>query len=220
MSTNDFQFDLPKNIERYLAALSKLYAQQGSKKEQEILVNSQVRVHEEWSYDNWDGGTYGHALYFVIPEALYLGAVKQKDTIQQQIKDDINKIHNFQNEFIAQVFLEMEAIEDHDWRKESGLLQSGKRFVLPEAEKRIWGDEGFRLFLSHKSDVKKESADLKERLHIFGVSSFVAHADIHPTKAWQDELPPSKLGGILVEDFSKFTHSSPQQAEGYPALLL
>jgi hypothetical protein len=188
MNGNTSKFELPKNIERYLAALSKLYAQQGKKIKQQILVNSQVRVHEEWSYDNWNGGTYGHAIYFVLPETLYLTVVKVKDKVQDQIKSDLNKIHNVRDEFIAQVFFEMEVIEDHDWRKESGLLQSAKRSVLPEAERRIWSNEGFRLFLSHKSEVKKEAAELKERLHLFGISCFVAHEDIHPTKAWQDEI--------------------------------
>jgi hypothetical protein len=55
------KFKLPKNIERYLAALSKLYAQEGHRRLQEIVVNAQTRVVEEWSYDNLDGGTYGHA---------------------------------------------------------------------------------------------------------------------------------------------------------------
>src|SRR5207244_4904937 len=60
--------------------------------------------------------------------------------------------------------------------------------VTPDATKRIWEDDGFRVFLSHKSDVKKETASLKERLRLFGISCFVAHEDIHPTKAWQDEI--------------------------------
>lgn len=33
-----------------------------------------------------------------------------------------------------------------------------------------------------------ETAELKERLRLFGISCFVAHEDIHPTKAWQDEI--------------------------------
>jgi hypothetical protein len=44
-------FKLPKNIEHYLAALSKLYAKEGQKRLQKIIVNSQVRVHEAWSTD-------------------------------------------------------------------------------------------------------------------------------------------------------------------------
>jgi hypothetical protein len=188
MSKEVSNFELPNNIDRYLAALSKLYSQEGKRPLQELIVNATTRVHEEWSRDNWNGGTYGHALYLVLPEQLFLGAVKQKNDIQTQIKEDLNKVHNIQNEFIEEVFLEMEAGEDTEWRKDSGLLLVGKRAITPDATKRIWGEEGFRVFLSHKSEVKKETADLKDQLRLFGISCFVAHEDIHPTKAWQDEI--------------------------------
>lgn len=200
------KFELPKNVDRYLAALSKLYAQEGKRQLQEIIVNAQTRVHEEWSRDNWNGGTYGHALYLVVPEALFLGSVTRKDEIQKRIKEDLNNIHNVQNEFIEEVFLEMDATEDQEWRRNSGLLLAGERVVLPDATKRIWGDKGFRIFLSHKSEVKAESAELKERLRSFGISCFVAHEDIHPTKAWQDEIENALASmdgfvALLTKDF-------------------
>ncbi len=188
MSKEPSKFELPKTIDRHLAALSKLYAQEGKRQLQEIIVNAQTRIHEEWSRDNWNGGTYGHALYLVLPEPLFLSSVKLKNNIQTQIREDLNKIHNVQNEFIEEIFMEMEIVVDHEWRKDSGLLLAGKRAIPPDATKRIWGDEGFRVFLSHKSEVKKETAELKERLRLFGISCFVAHEDIHPTKAWQDEI--------------------------------
>ena len=181
-------FELPKNIDRYLAALAKIYAQEGKRLLQEIIVNAQTRVHEEWSSDNWNGGNYGHALYLVVPESLFLRSIKQKEEIQTQIREDLKKVHNIENEFFGVVFLEMEAGEDHDWRKESGLLLAGKRIIPPDASKRIWGDGGFRLFLSHKSEVKTETGGLKERLSRFGISCFVAHEDIRPTQEWQDEI--------------------------------
>jgi hypothetical protein len=121
MSKDGNNFELPKNIDRFLAALSKLYSQEGKRPFQELIVNAKTRVHEEWSRDNWNGGTYGHALYLVVPEQLFLSSVKQKNEIQTQIKEDLNKVHNIQNEFIEEVFLEMEGGEDHDWRKDSGL---------------------------------------------------------------------------------------------------
>ena len=105
MNDQQPKFELPRNIERYLAALSKLYEQEGKRQLQELLVNSQIRVHEEWSYDGWNGGTYGHALYFAVPETLYLSAVKQKEDLQKQIREDINKIHSIRNEFVEEVFL-------------------------------------------------------------------------------------------------------------------
>jgi hypothetical protein len=42
--------------------------------------------------------------------------------------------------------------------------------------------------LSHKTEVKRETAELKEQLCRFGISCFVAHQDISPTIAWQDEI--------------------------------
>lgn len=201
--------ELPKNIERYLAALSRLYAQDGGRALQDIIVNAKIRIVEEWSYDNWNGGTYGHALYLVIPESLFLALAKAKkrDDVQAEICRDLNELHNVQNEHIAEVFLEMDAItENGDWRQESGLLRLTTRTVAPDAVKRIWGIEGFRLFLSHKSEVKKETALLKERLAAYGIAAFVAHEDIRPTKAWQDEIENGltsmdAFAALLTKDF-------------------
>jgi nucleoside 2-deoxyribosyltransferase len=182
-------FDLPKQIERHLAALSKLYAQDGNRQFQEIIVNARPRMHEEWTaIDDFNSTSYGHALYLNIPEALFLKAVKTKDDIQRKIEKNLNSLHNAHNEFIAAVFLEMEVPDDHDWRQESGLLIDGTRIVEPDAAKRIWGEGGYRVFLSHKSEMKVQTSELKERLKVFGVSAFVAHEDIHPTQAWQDEI--------------------------------
>mgnify|MGYP001275840699 CR=1 FL=1 len=188
MTLDGSPYELPRNIEHYLAALSKLYAQEDKRLKQEIIVNAQVSVHEVWSHDNWNGGTYGHALYLILPESLYLSMVRQKDALQREIKNDLNKIHNVQNEFIEEVFFEMQQLEEQDWRRESGLLISKKRFTPPETSTRIWGDHGYRVFLSHKVEVKKETAELKSRLSVYGVTCFVAHEDIHPTRTWQDEI--------------------------------
>jgi hypothetical protein len=209
MGSSEEKFELPRNIDRYLASLSKVYEQEGQRQLQEIIVNSKVRVREEWSYDNWNGGTYGHALYLQLPEALYLRVVRQKEELQNQIIEGINKVHNIHNEFIEAVFIEMEVLEEHDWRRESGLLLTGKHVVSSEAEKRIWRDEGFRVFLSHKSDVKDKTAKLKEQLKLFGAACFLAHEDIHPTRAWQDEIENALSSmGALVALMTESFHDS------------
>jgi len=182
------EFDLPPDIERYLSALSKLYRQQGQRHKLEIIVNAQIRVHEEWSADNWNGGTYGHALYLTVPQNIYLSCVDQRNELQAEIRSDLNKVHNVQNEFIEEVFIEMEKGEDEDWRRKSGALQSGERTVLPSATERLWLTGAYRVFLSHKSDVRKETAKLKEQIAPFGISCFVAHVDVHPTEEWQEEI--------------------------------
>jgi hypothetical protein len=133
----DTKHKLPENIERYLAALSKLYAQDGKRALREIIVNAQTRVVEEWTYDNWNGGTYGHALYLVLPDTLFLAVAKKREEIQSEIARDLNQLHNIQNEHIAEVFLEMDVIEDGDWRRDSGLLKSTTRMVAPDRATRI-----------------------------------------------------------------------------------
>lgn len=212
MSGSEIKFMLPGQIERHLAALSKLYALDGERDMQTLIVNSQTRVHEGWDYDNWNGGTYGHALHLVLPEQIYLKSMRQLDSLQSKIKDDLNKIQNVRNEFISEVFIEMTTIEDHDWRGESGLLLVGERSVSDEATQRIWEDGCFRLFLSHKSESKVETAQLKKMLKNYGISSFVAHEDIQPTEAWQTEIENAltTMDGflaIMTEDFhdSKWT---------------
>jgi hypothetical protein len=135
-----------------------------------------------------------------------LTSIKKRTAIQTQIKNDINQVHNIHDEYIAAVFLEMEVIDDNDWREASGVLLRGERVVPPDATKRIWGNQGFRLFLSHKSDVKSKTARLREELRLFGISGFVAHEDIHPTKKWQDEIENALASmdgfvALLTDDF-------------------
>ena len=188
MNGQEKDFELPKNIDRYLATLSKYYEKEDQRKLQEIIVNSKHRIDAEWSYDNWDGGIYGHALYLAIPESIYLSTVDEKAELQSKIRDGLNKIHDIQNEFIEEVFFEMEVPEDHDWRKDSGLLLTQNRVVPDPVANRIWDKDCFRIFLSHKAEVKKETSVLKDNLKLYGASCFVAHEDIHPTKEWQNEI--------------------------------
>ena len=68
MAKSETKFALPKKIDGYLGTLSRLYEKTKKQLLQEIVVNAAVSVHEAWDYDNWDGGTYGHAVTLLIPE--------------------------------------------------------------------------------------------------------------------------------------------------------
>jgi hypothetical protein len=218
MSPKNSRFELAKGIERYLATLAKLYGHEGERLLQQIVVNAPIRVHEEWSYDNWNGGTYGHALFLKLPEDLFLAVASKKDEIEERIAKRLNNLHNVQDEYIDKVFLELEVLENGDWRQESGALLSAGRVVSDEAIKRIWTDGQFRLFISHKSEVKRETAELKKRLAQFGVSGFVAHTDIQPTQKWQDEIENAlaSMDGFVALMTEKFHESNwTDQEVGY-----
>lgn len=54
--------------------------------------------------------------------------------------------------------------------------------------------------------MKKEAAALKDSLSIYGISCFVAHMDIHPTKEWQSEIENAlssmdSLVALMTKDF-------------------
>jgi hypothetical protein len=217
MSEETSKYRLPGRVEQLLGTLSTLYAQEGERLLQEIVVNAQTRT-ELWSSDGWNGGTYGHALFLTVPESVFVASLKRKDEFRERIRKDLNHIDSLQNESFDDVFIEMEVTPDSQWRQKSGLLLTSKRVVAPDATKRIWEEGKFRLFLSHKSEVKKDVHDLKERLRPFGISSFVAHDDIHPTKTWQDEIENAlaSMDGFVAILTEKFHESDwTDQEVGY-----
>lgn len=52
----------------------------------------------------------------------------------------------------------------------------------------FWKEGYFRLFLSHLASFKVTTAHLKGALEKYGISAFVAHDDIEPSKEWQNEI--------------------------------
>lgn len=72
----------------------------------------------------------------------------------------------------------------------------------------FWEPFHFRLFLSHLSSFKKPTAALQAALRRYGISAFVAHVDIEPTKEWQDEIEAGlnsmdAMAAILMPGFKE-----------------
>lgn len=60
--------------------------------------------------------------------------------------------------------------------------------IIRDDEATFWKPGHFKLFLSHLSSYKKKAGILKDCLEVFGISAFVAHEDIEPTKLWEKEI--------------------------------
>jgi len=72
----------------------------------------------------------------------------------------------------------------------------------------FWNGGEARVFLSHLSTNKAETTQLKEHLENFGITAFVAHEDIEPTKEWQIEIESAlatmdALVALLAPDFKE-----------------
>lgn len=55
-------------------------------------------------------------------------------------------------------------------------------------EATFWEPFHLRLFLSHLSTFKRTTGQLQAALRRYGISAFVAHVDIEPTREWMDEI--------------------------------
>jgi len=94
-------------------------------------------------------------------------------------------------------------------------------------ESSFWAPNHFRLFTSHLSNFKRETALLQGSLRHYGVSAFVAHVDIEPTKEWQSEIEAAlysmdALLAILMPGFheSKWTDQEVGVAIGRGVLVI
>lgn len=205
------KFELPSKIEMLLASLAQYFSAKNKPTLAKLIVNARYRIKEQWEYDNWDGGTYGHALFLQLPSALYYATVDNADECASDIREAINKLKGVQGEYVAIVFLELLA-EDaaSDWRERSGFLVNSDAATRPaddDRTARLWTPGYFKLFLSHKAEYKRETAAFKDCMATYGVSCFVAHEDIEPTAEWQAEieralLSMDALAALLTPNFS------------------
>lgn len=80
--------------------------------------------------------------------------------------------------------------------------------ILDSVEANFWEPFHFKLFLSHLSSFKKTTGLLQASLRRYGISAFVAHVDIEPTKEWLDEIEAGlrtmdALAAILMPGFKE-----------------
>lgn len=190
MSYDNVVFHLPRRVDSYLASLNRVYERAAETLLREIVVNGVVSIQEGWDYDNWNGGTYGHAITLTVPEDIFMRAMDTRDEIQSRLVTDLNKLDNSQNEHVSQIFVEMDVSEHDRWREESGVYRPpmASHSIPADAVERIWGHQHVRVFLSHKATVKVETAELKKAFLRCGIAAFVAHEDIEPTQEWQKEI--------------------------------
>lgn len=69
-----------------------------------------------------------------------------------------------------------------------GIVKDGAAIGPIEPPQNWRGTTRFRLFISHISADKIIATRLKDALGAYDIAGFVAHEDIHPTLAWQDEI--------------------------------
>jgi len=175
-------YKLSQNIDKVIQKLKSFYILKEEHIYFSVLNEAQVTVNEECTHDNWNCGQTGHDLHLTIPFKLFCDIVETKTDYQNKLTVDINKFHGYNgnnngpNEWIENVFIDSLPNDENEI------------LVEPDAVRRIW-DEGFvRAFISHRDMYKKEVSELAAALKINGISGFVAHESIQPSKEWEIEI--------------------------------
>ena len=180
-------FELPRRLPTYRFRLHAYYSSGGDDLLRDLIGNSHAHVVEETSYDNLNGGTYGHDVLLFLPmEELSKVDINDINRVTQRISEDLNKVSaSVPNEFFANVYLEL--FDEND-----GICQRARplnsRLERDADTLSIWTRGMVRLFISHRDEHKVVANELAETLESYGISSFVAHDSIQPMSIWQTEI--------------------------------
>ena len=169
------------------------------KEELHLLRIGSTDIIEE-GYDNWNGGQYYYTLYIDIPIELFVEIEDKLDAIEKRILKEVVSLRRGEgNEHITAVTIrsapDSSPLSPH-------LADTSGAIASPA----FWETDHFRIFISHVATYKKQARELKIALKTFGVTSFVAHEDIEPTKKWLDEIQSAlssmdSIVAIVTPDF-------------------
>ncbi|HVA97436.1 MAG TPA: toll/interleukin-1 receptor domain-containing protein [Bacteroidia bacterium] len=90
--------------------------------------------------------------------------------------------------FIDYITKQIQNVDDDKLIDLASHLKIKVQKKVTEIKPTYWKDGFFRLFISHLASEKENAELLKSKLKKYGITCFVAHSDIEPTKEWQMEI--------------------------------
>lgn len=187
------EFALPQKVMPALRRLFRLYNRKNEYLLRDIIEASHVYVDAGVTYDNWNGGTYGHVVTLFVPsEAIDAIDLDNQEPILERLQHDISKASpRIENEFISSVFIQ--EVDELDSQYQTSIAFSNEPKARPE-DVGLWKTNALRLFISHRDQHKAVAKKLSETLEPYGVSAFVAHDAIKPMKEWRAEI----MNGLMT----------------------
>lgn len=148
-------------------------------------------------HDNWDGGIDFYAVEITIDVKSFV-TLRNRAVIEEvcgQIEAAFNDSMQNTADSVRSVTLIPSSTTTFDERK----------IAEPSS---YWKVGYYKIFISHVSKYKKSASNLKLTLEPFGISAFVAHVDIKPSKEWEVEIEKAlfsmnALCAILTPDFNE-----------------
>ena len=184
-----------------MATVSQLFRAQGNGYFADLVDRSAASFNQT-DWDHWNGGTTIWELHLEVPVSLFASIEPRLEEIEKTILGKLSyldRIHR--SDRLSQVTITPMAPDD---------FAAGQHLAPPEHDvRRVWPENRFRLFLSHVAKHKVEISKLKAELADLGVTGFLAHEDIEPTREWKDDIALAlKSMDALVALFTDDFHSS------------
>lgn len=133
---------------------------------------------EEEKVDNWNGGIY--EIHVKVPVKLF-SSWKKRGVLEERSSQVLEAFRDASRENGYDIYQAANIVPSDDAKGDLNMN------ILAE-ESNFWQRGYYRMFISHLTDDKSIAGDLKRVLGTLGISCFVAHEDIEPTKVWQDEI--------------------------------
>lgn len=148
-------------------------------------------------HDNWDGGMDFYSVEITIDVKTYVDLRKRGivEEVCGQITEAFNVCMNNIPDSVRGVSLTPSSTATFDERK----------IAEPSS---YWKVGYYKVFISHVSKYKESASNLKLMLEPYGISAFVAHEDIKPSKEWEVEIEKAlfsmnALCAILTPDYNE-----------------
>lgn len=148
-------------------------------------------------HDSWDGGINFYAVEIIVDVKTFVELRKRGvvEEVCNHIALAFNDCMTNTRESVRNVTITPSATATFDERKISE----------PSS---YWKVGYYKIFISHLSKNKSSASNLKLMLEPYGISAFVAHEDIKPSKEWEVEIEKAlfsmnALCAILTPDFNK-----------------
>jgi hypothetical protein len=140
-----------------------------------IIVSENI---SDVQVDNWNGGIYD--IKIKIPVNIYVGW-SNSDVIEKKSDIILDAFRATSIDVGYDCYRDVVLYPDSEAKIESS-------DVAMSEEVTSWERGYFKMFISHLTIDKIYVSQLKVILNSIGISCFVAHEDIEPTKVWQDEI--------------------------------
>jgi hypothetical protein len=208
---------LGDDISRVVATLAELYEVQGDARVARMLRQSEFEL-DQTDYDNWNGGTYTYSLSLKIAPRVFAELGDSISSLEEQLLERLKLMTRvYANEYLGSVII----TPSLDVSSSSG--QGAPALQEPA----FWRPGYFKLFITHISAHKMVATEIARGLEEYGISGFVAHEDIEPTKEWEHEIilalnTMDALAALLTPGFesSKWTGQEVGVAIGRGALVV